>query len=433
MHLKGDVKTFNLTTWNLRRLTNPDGVSCYANAIVQSTFHCPILRQSLIDSVETSELKKMFNQYICNVGINIRALRRFAGNNFVRTEQQCPAEFFEALCEKSDALENSVRIEQIMTTKCSRSECNSVRPVDPNNRRIFKLTFPMKSNEITYERLMNPTRIVGYDIQSLIDYSLSPIGNEQLCEKCGTEITDTFEIRVNENVLILQLEIFFNVLVNYERMAIKYTGFNLKNPINDTLSIAGEKFKISSIIFHEGGIGTINSGHCINLLRYNDGWVRTSDTQIIKIDSWSTNEGQPYLFFLEKVIEYTIPNNKSVDNAVFNPYYTSASVAMAPKRKIDKFLSTPLLNGSKKARIGGNNDVTSHDERNMSKPLETRTNKSPSYKNSGPTESSQDHLSTPSSVESGEKIVFFFTIYSAKKNSPSKRRVLLREPSQYIE
>ena len=94
------------------------------------------------------------------------------------------------------------------------------------------------------------------------------------------------------------------------------------------------------------------------------------------------------------MIENIIPNNRSVDNAVFNPYYTSLSVAVAPKRKINKCLSTPLSNGSKKARIDRNNNVTSHDERDMSEPLETRTNKLPSYKNSGPTESSQDHLST---------------------------------------
>ena len=426
--------------WILRSLPNPDGVSCYANAVVQSTFHCLILRQSLIDSVETSGLKTLFNQYISNDNINIRALRWFAGHDFARREQQCPVEFFEALCEKSAALENVVRIDQSMITKCPRSECNYKRPVSPLDRRIFNLIFPLNPIEITYESLMYPTRIVEYTLQDLINYILSPIGNQQFCDNCGTELTNKFLININENVLIFQLEIFFNVSVNYEMIRIKYNGFSLKDPINDTLLIGGKKFKVSSIILHEGGDGTINSGHCVNLLRYNDSWVRTSDSQIKKMYSWSTNRGQPYLFFLEKVIESTIPKNKSAENAVFNHDCTSLTPDVAYKRSFDQYLSFPLSNGSKKSRINTsaeyadfNLDYTSpsldvankrkHDQylltplsnaskkfrinENKYKSLKIRTNKIISYKNMVPSESSQVYLSTPSSVESGEKIIFY--------------------------
>ena len=94
---------------------------------------------------------------------------------------------------------------------------------------------------------------------------------------------------------------------------VKYKAFELNNPLSDVIVVDHKKFKVCSIIFHQGE--SILSGHFINLLRYNNSWVRTSDEQNIGTELWPTY-GQPYLIFLERIFEGENETNKVVENQV---------------------------------------------------------------------------------------------------------------------
>ena len=132
-----------------------DGLSYYANSLIQSMFHCSTIRKKSLESAEKNVLKATLNQYISNGVVDIKILRTFAGAQFMRNEQQCPCEFFESLRKKSEALNDLVNLEQSMKTKCPNIECDYVRPTSPLDRRIFKLMLPLNPNEITYDRLIN--------------------------------------------------------------------------------------------------------------------------------------------------------------------------------------------------------------------------------------------------------------------------------------
>ena len=81
-------------------------------------FHCSTIRKKLLESTEKNVLKATLNQYISNGMVDIKIMRTFVGAQFMRNEQQCPCEFFESLCKKSEALNDVVNLEQSMKMKC---------------------------------------------------------------------------------------------------------------------------------------------------------------------------------------------------------------------------------------------------------------------------------------------------------------------------
>ena len=200
------------------------------------------------------------------------------------------------------------------------------------------------------------------------------------------------------------MQIFFNVLVNNQTTRVKYIGFNLKDPINDTFMFNKEKFRISSVIFHEGWGGTIDSGHFVNLLRYKNGWVKTSD-KIVKTEPWSTNGRQPYLIFLEKVIENRDTNNKIIEKYIHIDNPSPNSLNTAQKRKEGENSSIQCPNEPKKICLDNQNGSTLKETTDTYQFLSSCENKLPSN-GTATSESNKASLSTPSTGESGEKIVF---------------------------
>ena len=170
---------------------------------------------------------------------------------------------------------------------------------------------------------------------------------------------------------------------------------------------------IRSVIFHEGGHGSIDAGHCVNLLRYNDSWVKTSDSKIKTAESWSNYERQPYLIFLEKVIE----KKDTIIEKHLNPDQSaSANLDKVQKRKNNVFSLSPFQNDSKKARTDEKAGNVLNDKANTHSFIKTCGNKLLSYE-TAPNDLSLACLQTPSTGESGEKIVFITQFKSARKKS----------------
>ncbi|KAJ8684519.1 hypothetical protein QAD02_020311 [Eretmocerus hayati] len=72
----------------IRGLPNPEGVSCYANATLQSIIHCKPVRQHFSSVRDVNNLPRAIRDYLSNSTVPIRGLRSFAHEMFEVERQQ---------------------------------------------------------------------------------------------------------------------------------------------------------------------------------------------------------------------------------------------------------------------------------------------------------------------------------------------------------
>ena len=82
-------------TWKRYGLCNDDHVSCYANVILQCSFHCVCIKQQILKN----KISNTLTDAICAYAeyCNILAVRRSVGEHFEEQIQQDVSEFFTAL------------------------------------------------------------------------------------------------------------------------------------------------------------------------------------------------------------------------------------------------------------------------------------------------------------------------------------------------
>ena len=228
-------KTGISVKWTFRMRTNVDGVSCYANSVVQSTFHCLPDRNSLFESLEYDTLKTVFYQFMNkDTFVNIITLRSFANSMFLTRCQQDVAEFLQFLWQKSKLLESIISIQKTISTICER--CDVTKTVDSNLYHVWKLYVPFNK--------------IHHTVQSIIDDNCFALGIQLFCDVCESELKDILSINVENEVAILQLDIFDLLMDNDLPITIKNTEYELKDLINDIIKINNKNF--SSVIFHSG-------------------------------------------------------------------------------------------------------------------------------------------------------------------------------------
>ena len=81
-------------------------------------------------------------------------------------------------------------------------------------------------------------------MQDLIDYNLSPIPNEEICNNCNAKFTDTCSIKTQNQLVVVQLIIFETMMIGTEFFSWKKTDFILNDPSNDIIITDNKAFKI---------------------------------------------------------------------------------------------------------------------------------------------------------------------------------------------
>ncbi|XP_031789070.1 uncharacterized protein LOC116418030 [Nasonia vitripennis] len=76
------------SNWVIHGFPNEDNVSCYANACIQSLFHCISVRRILLEGKGFDLLKHCFNQYIAKTPVNIKALREYANEQYSACDER---------------------------------------------------------------------------------------------------------------------------------------------------------------------------------------------------------------------------------------------------------------------------------------------------------------------------------------------------------
>lgn len=78
--------------------TNTDGVSCYANSVIQVIFHCRSILLNILDETQETPLKQLARAFISQSGnLECKDLRTYLGEPFSLRQQQDVSEFFNAI------------------------------------------------------------------------------------------------------------------------------------------------------------------------------------------------------------------------------------------------------------------------------------------------------------------------------------------------
>lgn len=143
-------------TFNVRGLTNLDGVSCYANSSLQSILHCKTVLTKFFTNPEKNVLNDIILQYIGNdSNIDIKKLRLFAHSQYMTLplRQQDVAEFIMHLYQKSSNLGSSLQNELLLTEKCC--SCNDTIIKYCIKNFIYGLQLPKTFNKCSLQDIIN--------------------------------------------------------------------------------------------------------------------------------------------------------------------------------------------------------------------------------------------------------------------------------------
>ena len=69
-------------TWEVHGLFNYDGVSCYANAVMQCLLNSEIIRRVLFSLDSSHLLKQFINRYINKKNVDTYSIRNFVNKRF---------------------------------------------------------------------------------------------------------------------------------------------------------------------------------------------------------------------------------------------------------------------------------------------------------------------------------------------------------------
>lgn len=273
----------NISAWSINGLTNVDGVSCYANAIIQCIFNCQPIREQLFNITKEKEnpLTLLLRAYVeRNNLLNSVAVREYVGGSFSEKKHHDVSEFFIGICNKSDIVKNVVEHKLTIKTRCKACQCTTTDE-QPNN--ILVLTVPRIKKAL--------------NLQDIIEHSLSQWHSiEGQCNSCGgigTLLTKTSMSAVKQ-VLILKLLV---MSVNKESLKLSKNNFSIKGVPSAVVTVCGKKYKVNSAIFHHGR--TIFEGHYTSMLRAGPSWICVNDSKVEK-KSWPRNAKNSYVYFLEQ-------------------------------------------------------------------------------------------------------------------------------------
>ena len=276
----------SIVTWKIYGLRNNDYVSCYANVILQCTFHCVRIRQQILKNKVSNALTDAICAYAERKCCNIQAIRRSLGVRFVERTQQDASEFFTALMSTYSEINDVLELELKHVTCCLNAKCNyNVTTLEKSCLLILPIHSTLK-------------RKTGVTLQTLIDLEFSKWetinGN---CNECnGTVLKKKTVIESTLSVLVIQLNLY--TFVNGASKKIINNRINAVPTSNITIN--KKRYKVISVIFHEGE--EMNRGHytCILRIDKKSEWYCCNDMEVIK-KKWPKGAQGAYILFLEQI------------------------------------------------------------------------------------------------------------------------------------
>ena len=271
--------------------TNTDGVSCYANSVIQVLFNC----QSLVNEIRNNQLgptlQHSLHEYTSNSGsCDTRTIREYLDNEtilYTLQQQQDCIEFLEALMDRSrPTFESLFGFQELYTIRCN--TCNHTTANNAPTSLILHLQIPQNRSQ-TLQTLFSTNQNVW---NTLDDYR---------CNNCnnigGSE--NKHQIIVANEYIVIQLKLFTSTFVNGQFVPNKITDLKLSGVPTSILEIAGAQYKTQAAILHMGE--NTSSGHYIAYLRQGtSNWVCANDTTVAE-KRWPNNSKDVYVIILKRM------------------------------------------------------------------------------------------------------------------------------------
>ncbi|KAJ8682316.1 hypothetical protein QAD02_018108 [Eretmocerus hayati] len=278
-------------------LPNPDGVSCYANASLQSIVHCEAMRQHIHHQSEWNPLFQAIRDYSSNSSVDIKLFRGFANGIFLITQQQDVSEFITFLFSKSDYFRFVFQHSLSATRTCLSCGLESKMSMN-NNILIADL----------------PENYKNGNLQAIIDHNLNKWRTTDICcgkelnleeklrfkcdeqGRCPGKIAEKLDLITEKDMIMLSLNIS---RVDRSGNITKIRDIFLDHLSNDDVIIMNDLYSIESVILHHGS--SIYHGHYTSILRGINSWIRVDDSELYHSALFRSPTGNPYVVFLKKV------------------------------------------------------------------------------------------------------------------------------------
>ncbi|KAJ8682163.1 hypothetical protein QAD02_017955 [Eretmocerus hayati] len=282
----------------VRGLPNPDSVSCYANATLQSLLHCESVRELFSRRNESNVFSLTMQDYRSGSSVDIKELRAFAGANFRAKRQQDVAEFLLSLLNESSNLRSLFEHTLVTSRRCV--SCGNETSSAPMTNYILPAVLPPN-----YKRS---------SLQSIIDFNVGSWNKTEL--RCGIQLpiekrsssncdekgcclglrSEKVTLESENREIIIQLQFYRE---DSAGNVAKITDISLLNISENVVNINSDSYRVESIILHQGS--TINQGHYTNILRGINSWIRVNDDHLHQTTQFRSPHGNPYIIILRKV------------------------------------------------------------------------------------------------------------------------------------
>ena len=266
---------------NCRKFTNNDGVSCYANCILQSLLQHMPLRSAFISSRYRAlrSLSQSYGEESNSATLSSRQVRRMLGAPYSETQQQDASEFLVSLCTFCSQIRSCLEFCTRSRTRCTR--CPYTRFHDENNT-VLLLTIPESCRSVTISNLL--TRMRTWETL-----------NDSHCTACGIDgaVYRTCHdiVRANE-LLIVQLKVYV-----FGRDGVTHKVHVSVDDVHSAIIILGQRYTVKNIVCHHGPSAL--SGHYTSYHRQDRGWVLVNDTHLTRM-SEPTTECDVFMLFYTK-------------------------------------------------------------------------------------------------------------------------------------
>jgi len=263
--------------------SNVDGVSCYANCIVQILLNVP----EFIEEINCQDKPGPVSSQLQQLLIDIRnqqsplctlLLRCTVGEQYSQVEQRDAYEFLQHLLNKL-ATENSQIPDQIMGVEANEERCVNCDNTSVTGHTPFMI---MNLHFTTSE-----TTPVSF--KKMLEQWL-PF--DRKCHLCGSPMERRTVITASSKFLFLAFCIFHD---QNQKVIRPVTDFNENN-----ITVGPNKFRTIAAVCHSGS--TTNSGHYWCLLKKHNSWLYASDETLKIQKQFTKNLKDVYVILLEKIL-----------------------------------------------------------------------------------------------------------------------------------
>ena len=242
-------------TFKGKGFVNSDGVSSYANSVMQCLLLSPAVRQAMQQSTSTA-LKNICVAYTSMADCNLDCLqlRQELGSPYDGPHTQNAIAFLQALVhhspQLSSVLQHTIRL-HIQCTHCFSSNFTD------HQQHIIQLPIPTSVKSLKLTELM----------QNYLDWTTSP---SQLCDVCQHPVKVRTEIVNAKHLLVLQMDVWRTVDGNVIKRKTNITSIP-----DSSITIGSSTYKLISAVSLLPSTGP--SCHYMAILSIKGKWIHFKD------------------------------------------------------------------------------------------------------------------------------------------------------------